>query len=236
MIAKHVAWREVAAMGKDPDQPHHLRLQLSVEVGIGLAAGVTYRFHGSRGLVIYMARKSADISKLKSETNERYLLSAADVIGSIACLEGPRRACVAERREERKSTKLRVKAKLAAIGAMEGEKLHETLQKMESGEMTVESTSASISESRRPSKCSKFCNILKNKLILIAKKCRGANNEPPPPFSTTESIWTFSGCFLTLLALLSFSDAIKEQNPEYYMVMGPFGALMTLQYSLTAAP
>ena len=180
-----------------------------------------------------------DISKLKSETNERYLLSAADVIGSIACLEGPRRACVAERRAEKESIRRRVKQKLGAIGAMEGGAgLRETFEKIESAEkMTeMEPTSPSISELSRPSKCSKFCNFLKNKLILIAKKCRGANNEAPPPFTTTASIWTFSGCFLTLLALLTFSDAIKEQNPEYYLVLGPFGALMTLQYSLTAAP
>lgn len=93
--------------------------------------------------------------------------------------------------------------------------------------------SASASEQKR--KLS-ILSTMKNRMIMVATKWKGANNEPPPPFSNCEAIWTFVGCFLTLLMLLYFSDFITEQNPQYSLVLGPFGALMTLQYSLTSAP
>ncbi len=77
---------------------------------------------------------------------------------------------------------------------------------------------------------------MKKRLIMAARKWKGANNDPPPPFSNVEALWTFVGCFLTMLMLLYFSDFIKEQNSQYSLVLGPFGALVTLQYSLTSAP
>ena len=54
--------------------------------------------------------------------------------------------------------------------------------------------------------------------------------------SAFESLWSFLGCFISLLMLLNFSSAITKQNPALSLVTGPFGALMTLQYNLTAAP
>ncbi len=52
----HVAWRAVKPITEDPDQPYNLRLQLAVQAGIGLAAGVRFHFRGTQGLVVYMAR------------------------------------------------------------------------------------------------------------------------------------------------------------------------------------
>mmetsp|Transcript_2103 Transcript_2103/g.4604 ORF Transcript_2103/g.4604 Transcript_2103/m.4604 type:complete len:113 (-) Transcript_2103:968-1306(-) len=94
---QRVVWREVVPLTEDPDQPFNLRLKLAAQAGIGLAAGVRFHFRGTQGLVLYMARGTTDINKLKSETNEQYLLSATDVIGSIVCLRNPRRDCLAER-------------------------------------------------------------------------------------------------------------------------------------------
>ncbi len=77
---------------------------------------------------------------------------------------------------------------------------------------------------------------MKKRMIMVARKWKGANNDPPPPFNNKEALWTFVGCFLTILMLLYFSDFVKEQNPDLSLVLGPFGALVTLQYSLTSAP
>jgi hypothetical protein len=239
---RNVAWREVEPIAQDPDQPYNLRLHLVVEAGIGLAAGVKYQFRGTQGLVVYMAPPTTDITKLKSETNEQYLLSAADVIGSIVAMRGPRKDCVEARRGDRESVRRRLRQNMVAFIraggsflAKSNEKKYEDGEARElpdrtSGGMEQSLAAPVIANKRTPG------TFIKTKMKLVASKCRGANNEPPPPFSTIESIWSFAGSFLTLLMLFAFSDAISKRNPEYKLVTGPFGALMTLQYSLTAAP
>mmetsp|Transcript_6698 Transcript_6698/g.12602 ORF Transcript_6698/g.12602 Transcript_6698/m.12602 type:complete len:647 (+) Transcript_6698:161-2101(+) len=67
------------------------------------------------------------------------------------------------------------------------------------------------------------------------RKLKGGILEPPPPMPLNEGLLTFIGVFLTLFALQGASDWI-EQTTGYGIIMGPFGALMTLQYGLTMAP
>jgi len=171
-----------------------------------------------------------DITELQSETNERYLLSAADVIGSILCLRGPRHVCLAKRRKDQDEN-----GPESVEGNVKQDKKppspDETSGQENSGDSISEAAEVQAAKAHRS-----IGTILKKRLIMIGTKCRGANNEPPPPFTSAESVWTFVGCFLTLLMLLSFSDAITKRNSELSLVLGPFGALMTLQYSLTAAP
>ena len=209
-----------------------------------------------------------DTAKLKSQTNEHYLLSSADVIGSIVSLRDSRRICVAERRAERESVRLRVRHKMIAFITLGGSFLRESCGVREHDkttnsdrEVVPEQSTQSISASSRQKSIS-ILKYIRTKLLFIVSKWGGAGNEPPPPFTNTESIWTFVGCFLTLQMLLAFSDAITKRNPEYSLVTGPFGvscfwkqklqyvtilmqnlstilsfqALMTLQFSLTAAP
>mmetsp|Transcript_2105 Transcript_2105/g.4612 ORF Transcript_2105/g.4612 Transcript_2105/m.4612 type:complete len:511 (-) Transcript_2105:97-1629(-) len=224
---QRVVWREVVPLTEDPDQPFNLRLKLAAQAGIGLAAGVRFHFRGTQGLVLYMARGTTDINKLKSETNEQYLLSATDVIGSIVCLRNPRRDCLAERRQAREATRRRLRNKMLAVIRL--------------GDEDIPSSNISSSMDSRRSAYSlasfqKKTLSIKKRIIMAARKWKGANNDPPPPFSNVEALWTFAGCFLTILMLLYFSDFINEQNSQYSLVLGPFGALVTLQYSLTSAP
>mmetsp|Transcript_1636 Transcript_1636/g.2987 ORF Transcript_1636/g.2987 Transcript_1636/m.2987 type:complete len:305 (+) Transcript_1636:946-1860(+) len=185
-----------------------------------------------------MARGKTDFDKLKSPTNEQYLLSAADVIGSIVALRGPRHVHLTERRAERDVVRRRVRNKIVAFVRLGGSFLRD-MDKSEgkptSSDKTSGKSKTSISGSMGQNEAPPR-TFFQSKLMLVVRKWRGANNEPPPPFTTRESIFTFFGCFLSLLMLLYFSDAISKRNPEYSLVLGPFGALMTLQYSLTAAP
>merc|ERR1712130_355102 len=69
------------------------------------------------------------------------------------------------------------------------------------------------------------------------KKCLGANTKGPPLFSWKEALWTFLGVFLTLSILTNINTALGQSyGSDYKIIMGPFGALMTLQYGLTSAP
>ncbi|KAL9182580.1 hypothetical protein ACHAXT_013232 [Thalassiosira profunda] len=233
---RHVAWREVEPISLDPDQPFNLRLKMAVQAGIGLAAGVKFDFRGQQGLVVYMARGTTDVEKLKSETNEQYLLSAAEVIGSIVCLRGARRRCLAERRAEREAAVRRVRHKMVAVIRLGGSFLKKSLETSEPVDVTAKPKPSLDEAGAKRSRGQRVWSFLVRRSKVLPAKWRGANNEPPPPFSTRESLWTFLGCFLTLVALLTFSEAIERTNQDYSLVLGPFGALMTLQYSLTAAP
>jgi HPP family len=99
-------------------------------------------------------------------------------------------------------------------------------------------------------------------------KCLGGSPRkirPPPPFTWTETGWTFLGVFITLLLVFGFNtiwesvvqpqaqqqgwrdvgdDEITQGNSSSNdksammtgVVLGPFGALLTLQYGVTSAP
>jgi CBS-domain-containing membrane protein len=67
------------------------------------------------------------------------------------------------------------------------------------------------------------------------EKCQGSDLKPPPPIPFLNTAWTFVGSFTTLLALYGVSFLAGYETGET-LVLAPFGALMTLQFSLTAAP
>eukprot|EP00957_Ditylum_brightwellii_P012292 929111-Ditylum_brightwellii.AAC.1 len=52
-----------------------------------------------------------------------------------------------------------------------------------------------------------------------------------------QSMWTLVGVFCGMLILSTMNElAGSISDDEYFLLIGPFGALMTLQYGLTAAP
>lgn len=74
-------------------------------------------------------------------------------------------------------------------------------------------------------------------IIQYSRKLLGGNLQPPPPMKFSESFLSFFGAFVALLSVAGLSEAIKNVSAgKYSIIMGPFGALMTLQYSLVMAP
>lgn len=59
--------------------------------------------------------------------------------------------------------------------------------------------------------------------------------QPPPAMPWVQAIWVFVGVFVTMLTIAAVSEAISSSH-QYSIILGPFVALMTLQYGLTAAP
>eukprot|EP00536_Pseudo-nitzschia_multiseries_P002593 jgi/Psemu1/183851/e_gw1.34.79.1 len=59
----------------------------------------------------------------------------------------------------------------------------------------------------------------------------------PPAPSASHAIWTTAGAFCGLLVASSLNQYFRYlSNDELFLILGPFGALITLQYGLTAAP
>jgi hypothetical protein len=84
---------------------------------------VPFHIGSTEGLVIYMARKSADFTKLVSITNEEHLTYSTLLIGSAYALRRPRLEAERERRLENDQAMHRVKMKMKTLHAM-----HQDLQ------------------------------------------------------------------------------------------------------------
>lgn len=69
------------------------------------------------------------------------------------------------------------------------------------------------------------------RVLSVVDKSKGGSIRPPPSVPWVNTFWTFSGVFLTLCTLVNLSNLVSSA-----LVLAPFGALLTLQYSLTAAP
>ena len=172
---------------------------------------------------------NTDVERLKSETNEQYLLSAAEVIGSIVSLRRPRHILLAKRRANRDST-LGQSYNITHEGPLSPEgPVQTSLPEKTSGE-----EGTPISEMAQQPKKKSLVKYLKKKIIMVGTKWRGANNQPPPTFSNQESLWTFVGTFVTLLMLLAFSEAITKRNSDLSLVTGPFGVSVLVQLDLCA--
>ena len=73
-------------------------------------------------------------------------------------------------------------------------------------------------------------------LDLVIKKSRGSDSiKPPPPAHFRTCLWTAAGVGLTLWLLGGVSRLANATTGEG-LLLAPFGAFLTLQYSLTAAP
>jgi CBS-domain-containing membrane protein len=82
-----------------------------------------------------------------------------------------------------------------------------------------------------------ICQSALSKAKSLYKKSVEPPLSPPPGASVATSIWISIGCFMTLLLLFGLNIFVKDvSNDEYIIVLGPLGALLTLQFALTAAP
>uniref|UniRef100_A0A7S1Y6L0 HPP transmembrane region domain-containing protein n=1 Tax=Grammatophora oceanica TaxID=210454 RepID=A0A7S1Y6L0_9STRA len=73
--------------------------------------------------------------------------------------------------------------------------------------------------------------------VWINKCWTGGGMQIPPTMGWRQTFWTILGAFIGLLVLSSINEMFLDlTRSEYFLVIGPFGALMTLQYGLTSAP
>ena len=110
-------WRDVRAITSDPDQPPDRRSNLLENAGFGKACGIPFDIRGHRGVVLYLARVSADQNQLCEQTNEIHLRVSADLIGAVSCSVITTKASINAKRERNAKTLRRVRAKMLALVA-----------------------------------------------------------------------------------------------------------------------
>lgn len=230
----HIVWRDLHTLAKDPDSAKTERLYEAIRAGLGAAAGVPFHVRDHRGIVVYYAVSTPQQTDLhETVANSAYLKASAELIGHAAALSEIRRASVENKRRRRMEAAEKFKRNILGSTKTDVElpRLHTAHDGVDgcNGKAPCtddfEPTSKGITES------------FLHKLRTWCHKCRGGNLQVPPSMSTRQSLLTIFGVFCSLLILSSLNQYYQMvSDHEYLLVIGPFGALMTLQYGLTAAP
>lgn len=190
--------------------------------------------------MVYLARKTSCVEKLMDTINEEYLTHSSLVIGSVCALRRPRLVLESRRRIETEATILRVKSKFKAIRAMNRQLdtfVEETAAEGIKGGVGQRAGGPMFWKSDTPGVLNSILAFLKKKASSTYNKSSGGQVKPSPGFTWEESTMTFIATLLTLLVLTNINHFLLEAfGPDYGLVLGPFGAMSTLLYSLTSAP
>lgn len=205
-----VTWRDLKTLQIDPDTPKGKRLEAQINAGFGQAAGIPFESWDCKGIVLFFAAVDEDCGRLSSVENQVWMTRATELIGSILATRNARRASVAFVQATRKQD---------SIGS---ERVNDA---------------NTIEEGRPRGFCRTVETSCARRVITWAKKCAGGDAQIPPPMPFQQSLWTLLGVFCGLILLSAYNEQISRlSNEEYFLLIGPFGALMTLQYGLTSAP
>ena len=230
---RRLVWRNIRDIANDPDQAHDERLQFLIQCGLQWAAAVPFHIQGKKGIVIYMTRETNDLTRIQSTTNEEYLRSASDLIGSAWALREPRLAAIKERKAQRDMATRRARQKLLAM-IRTGITLEQLIIKQPRELLYTVGGRVYRQDPDIAEPCmGRIKTCFFGQITLLLKKCTGGNSKEPPAFSWKETFLSFIGVFITFLMLTNFNEGLSQ---DLKMALPPFGALMTLQYGLTAAP
>jgi len=222
---RKVVWREVSAIVTDPFQPYSPRLNLLAKAGFGLAAGVEFNIHGCRGLVVYMTRESADKEQMKTTENEAYLRASTTVCGAICAFQAQRQ--IASQRMLLNTDKVDFGQNSSQRTPIKGQDADNKKQEQPQNDVK--------SKMKPEAPCLDF---LSSRLIAAARKSiYGGNVQPPPAATWIQSLINIFGVFSAIAAIALFSNGVSNAtNAESFVILPVYGALVTLQYGLTAAP
>jgi hypothetical protein len=259
--SNNILWRDIDSLAEDPDQPYDERLQLFANSGFGLAAGITFKMLGFKGIVVFFANPHADAKKLRDKTNSQLIQFAAQFIGSAAAVQSPLQNAKLLRTRRPISNWKTLRVKILAVikfqwpihvkrrgrsrswGSPSLRRVNSfTLLRRAASTVMMdrEASFKMLSEATTRLKSDVQKGVVdiqyqsKVKTMKWWKKVQGGHASIPPSFNATQCLWTFVGVFSThvILSRLGFFLARRQ----YQLVIGPLGALTTLQYNLTAAP
>lgn len=202
-----LCWRDLASLSEDPDTIVRPRLEVMRQAFFAKATGILFDAQGSLGMVVFYAKSGVDMKRLSAVVNETYLVRAASLIGSTLAMTEARRASI-----------------MFQQCYSENVEEHATTQEAKI-KVPMQASSPSLA------------SIMRANIGTWFHKCLGGALQIPPGMTLQQSLWTIFGVFVSLLILSSLNELFQfVSNSEYFLILGPFGALMTLQYGLTGAP
>ena len=233
-------WTSLAYILADPDQIGDSRLPQLIEAGITHVCGVPFSTPShDKGVVIFFSTHVED----ENVPQDLFYLFVATAyhIGAVVALQAAREEILPG--VSNTNHGMKVSPKELVVGKQVGSD-HPTDALSEDEE--IGDKPLSTKEDRKDpekSSCISFqifaptLRFFQIKIRMLTQKTKGNNMSPPPCFSLSESIWTLSGVGITTLLVMLFSHFTKKYIKEdSTLILGPMGALMTLQYGLTSAP
>lgn len=239
--SQSMRWRDISSISQDPDSAKSPRVNLLDEAGFAMAAGITFKYMHNQGIVVFFTTHTLedeqDDHHLIGVTNCAYLYNAAQYIGTTISLAETRRASLAEQ------YKLTDKCfDMSDHGYLTQNNLPMSVEdglrgRVNGGQTRVHDTipkklQVALEKSHR-------AGIIVNPAPLIswAHKLKGGGMQIPPSMSWSQSAWTVFGSFFGLLTLSALNEYYRLlSNDDYFLLLGPFGALATLMYGLSSAP
>lgn len=226
LVGHHpIRWRDIKSITEDPYSASGPRLRLMEEAGFTMAAGITFRYLHHQGMVVFLTSAEADEDKkgLTSVANSAYMHQAAQLIGATLSLAELRKASLAER--------LELKQKCFSIP----EQSPSSIEEGKGGKVLEgDGSDGAVEADDRPSILG--CAV-PHQVVAWSRKLKGGSSQPPPSLSWQQSAWTVLGSFTGLLILSSLNLYYRFlSDDEYFLLIGPFGAMCTLMYGLSAAP
>lgn len=259
-----VLWREVDTLAEDPDQPYDERLQSFAKAGFKLAAGIPFDIRGFRGIVVFHANPHADARKLRHPDNSELILFAAQFIGSAAAVQLPiQKATLWKNRRPILNWKC-LRVKILAIVRFQrplrvrgrsrsGSYGSPTMRRVDSFKLGMRRVASFAMDREQSYKMlseatTRLRNGIEKTVVDVQyaskskgmkwwQKCKGGHAHIPPAFNTYQCMWTFVGV-ISAHAIFSWLDyfIVTQSAGKFTLLLGPLGALTTLQYTLTAAP
>mmetsp|Transcript_13578 Transcript_13578/g.29140 ORF Transcript_13578/g.29140 Transcript_13578/m.29140 type:complete len:567 (-) Transcript_13578:67-1767(-) len=238
--SQSVRWRDISSITQDPDTANSTRVNLLDEAGFAMAAGITFKYMHNTGIVVFFTTHTLgdeqDDHHLTGVTNCAYLYNAAQYIGTTISLAETRRASLAEQFKLTdkcfdmsdhghltQNYSMSVEDGLRGRAKKDQTRAHDNIPKKI--QVALEKTH----------RAGVICNPAP--LISWAHKLKGGGMQIPPSMSWSQSAWTVFGSFFGLLTLSALNEYYRLlSNDDYFLLLGPFGALATLMYGLSSAP
>lgn len=245
-IQNNVHWRRIRSLLDDPfimKEPGQ-RMKRVYNIGIGIVAAVPFCFQEERGLVLYFSRSTADVDSLRHASNERCLLGSTDLIGANHVIRNARKESD-ERRENRHRKSLRTARKMfiketKSLAAMVLNKEDiEELRKQRQREMEVSRGFAEKLGPRRLAarmSCAvhQFGKLIMKRIIISRRKWGGAKLNGPPRKSMIDCLFSGTGAFLTMLALLKMNQSLQVDGRIGFDA-GWYTSTLCIVFALTPA-
>jgi len=225
---KPIRWRDIKSISQDPDSAKGPRLKLMEEAGFTMAAGITFQYMHHQGMVVFLTTvEDENDDRLTSTTNGAYLYQAAQLIGATLSLAEIRRASVAER--------YKLKKKCYSMRDCNAD-YSTSPSSIEEGRGGNDNSKATKLETM-PDSHQQAPSRIPHRVIAWSHKLKGGSMQIPPSMSWKQTLWTIFGSFVGLILLSALNQYYRLlSDNEYHLLLGPFGAMMTLMYGLSAAP
>jgi len=254
-----LSWRKVKAFTSDP---HQFSTDRMVALGkiFGKCTGVPYDIFGeSKGVVVFFARTTAEERIINTDVNSNFLRLASYNIGSALAMSSARVRSEQSRKDL--TTRLFKKARMAFTVMTLFRKSISNLDvdlsddDDDDNKKVVNNYDRDASGNTYNSSSTKHTNLrqsiqktvngtkavalyTKTKAMkLKSKTLHPPSIKPPPAGSLYVSSYSFIGSFvilMTLFGLKKLFDTVSGESAT--LIIAPFGALLALQFSLTAAP